>query len=58
MQVKTSHLSEWLSSINQQTTSVGEDGEKRELFMGMQIDAATVESRMEFPQKFKNGTAL
>ena len=26
-----SHLSKWLSSINQQTTSVGEDVEKREL---------------------------
>ena len=25
-----SHLSEWLSSINQQTVSVGEDVEKRE----------------------------
>ena len=37
MQIKTtmgiiSHLSEWLSSINQQTTSVGEDVEKGEHF--------------------------
>ena len=39
-----SHLSEWLSSINQNPTSVGEDVEKRNppvLFMGMLIGAAT-----------------
>ena len=28
------------------------------LLVGMQIDAATVESSMEIPQKIKNGTAL
>ena len=54
----TSHLSKWLSSINQQTSSVGEDvGKKAELqctVYGMQIGAAAVESSMEFPQKLKN----
>ena len=28
----TSHLSQWLSAINQQIANVGEDVEKRELF--------------------------
>ena len=28
------------------------------LLVGMQIGAATVESRMEFPQKVKKGNAL
>ena len=31
MRYVTSHLSEWLSSINQQTTSAGKDVEKEEL---------------------------
>ena len=67
MQIKTtgditSHLSEWLSSINQQTTSAGEDVEKMgnlsALLAGMQTGAATVENSMEFLQKSKNGTAF
>ena len=49
MQIKTtmetiSHLSEWLSSINQQTTSAGKDVKKGNpfvLLVGMQIGAAT-----------------
>ena len=50
-----------LPSINQQTTSAGEDVEKREpgaLLVGMQTGSATVENRMEFPQKTKDGTAF
>ena len=50
----TSHLSEWLLSVNQQTTSAGEDVEKGKpyaLLVGMQTGAATVENIMEFPQK-------
>ena len=57
----TSHISDWLSSINQQTTSAGEDVEKGEpcaLLVGMQTGAATVESSMEIPQKIKNGSAF
>ena len=36
----TSHISEWLSSINQQTTSAGEDAEKREFSstVGVSVD--------------------
>ena len=52
-----SHLSEWPSSMNQQT-SVGEDMEKGNpfaLLVGMQNCSATVESSMEIPQKIKNG---
>ena len=48
------HLSEWLSSINQQ--SAGEDVEKGEPFCtggGMQTGAATVESSTELPHKLK-----
>ena len=48
-------MSEWPSSINQQT-SAGEDVEKGNpfaLLVGMQIGAATVESSMEIPQKLK-----
>ena len=55
-----SHRSEWLSSINQQT-SAGEDVEKGEPFVplvGMQTGAATVESSMEILQKMKNGSAF
>ena len=55
-QVKTSmryhlHLSEWLPSINQQT-SAREDVEKRipsALLVGMQSGVATVENNMEYP---------
>ena len=46
---------------NQQTTSVGEDVEKRDpsaLLVGMQTAAATMENSMEFPQKTENGTAF
>ena len=65
MQIKTqwditSQLSEWLSSIYQQT-SAGEDVEKGNtllLLVGMQTGAATVESSMEIPQKIKNGSAF
>ena len=51
-----SHLSEWLSSINQQTTSAGkgvEKGNPSALLVGMQTGAATVENSMEFPQQIK-----
>ena len=42
------------SVINQQTVNAGKDVEKREiLLMGMQTDAATMESSMQFPQKVK-----
>ena len=59
MQIKpqgdiNSHLSEWPSSANQQTTSAGEDVEKGEpfaLLVGTWIGAATVESSMEIPHK-------
>ena len=51
-------MSEWPSSINQQTASVGEDVEKMEQLGGMQSGAATIENSMEFPQKIKNGSAL
>ena len=57
MQIKTTmrYLSEWPSSINQET-SAGEDVEKGNtlvLLVGMQTGAATVESSMEIPQKLK-----
>ena len=65
MQIKTTiryHLTpaELLSSINQQT-SAGKDVEKGEPFCTVDRNAdiaATVECRMELPQKIKNGTAL
>ena len=53
-----SQLSEWLSSIYQQT-SAGEDVEKGNtllLLVGMQTGAATVESSMELTQKITNGS--
>ena len=34
------------------------EGNPHALLVGMQTDAATVESSMELPQKIKNGTAL
>ena len=57
------HLSqsEWPSSINQPTTSVGRmwtKGNPFALLVGMQTGGATVESRMEIPQKIKNGSAF
>ena len=33
-------------------------GNPSELLVGLQTDAATVESSMEFPQKLQNETAL
>ena len=54
-------MSEWQSSINQQTTSGGKDVEKGNpfaLLMGIQTSAATVESSMEIPQKIKSGSAF
>ena len=57
----SSFLSEWLLSINQQTTSAGKDVQKGEpfaLLVGMQIGVATVESNMEIFQKIKNGSAF
>ena len=66
MQIKTtmsiiSHLSESLSSVNQQATSTGRMWRKRNpfaLLVGMQIGTATVESSMEVPQKIKSGSAF
>ena len=66
MQIKTtmryiSHLSEWLSSINQQTTSTGKDVEKGASFctIGGNADwCSHMESGMEIPQKIKNGSAF
>ena len=54
-------MSEWPSSINQQTTSAGEDVEKGDplkLLVGMQTGAITVESSTEIPQKIKNASAF
>ena len=45
---------EWLSSINKQTKSAGEDVEKGKPFVpsvGLQTDAATVRSNVKIPQK-------
>ena len=56
----TSHLSEWLSSMNQQT-SAGDDVEKGDLFYtaGGNVDwSVTMESSMETSQKIKNGSAF
>ena len=53
----TSHLSQWLSSINQQTVSAGEYVEKGEYFVllvAVQTGTAVVKSSMEIPQKIKN----
>ena len=49
-------MSEWLSTIYQQTSSAGEDVEKGNPFVQlveMQNVAAAVESSMEIPQKTK-----
>ena len=64
MQIKamgdtTSNLSAWLKSKTQETTSVGENVEKKEpsgTVVGMQTCAVTVGNGMEMPQKVKNGT--
>ena len=45
-------MSEWLSSINQQTTSVGEDVEKGNP-LGMKMVAARVENSMDYLKKLK-----
>ena len=50
----TSYLSEWLSSINQQTASVGEDVEKR----GPSCTVCGMEKSMKGSQKVKDETAL
>ena len=55
----TPHLSEWPKSTIQETTSIGEDMEKKEpscTVGGNQTLAATVENSMEIPQKVKNRT--
>ena len=57
MQIKTAvsyHLTpvRWLSAVNQQTTSAGEDMEKgdpRALWVGVQTGAATAESSVQVP---------
>ena len=57
----TPHLSEWPPSINQHTTSAGEDvgnGDPCALSMGMQAGAAAVEDSMEFPQKTNSPVTL
>ena len=59
MQIKTtgditSHLSEWLSSMNQQTTSAGEDVEKGEPYCTVGGNAGWCRhtgKQMEIPQK-------
>ena len=57
----SSHTCQNVSSINQQTTSAGEDVEKVKLFctlVGMQMGTATMESSMELHQTIKNGSAF
>ena len=46
------------STNNKYWQGHGGRGNPFALLVGMQIGAATVESRMEMPQKIKNGTAL
>ena len=66
MQIKTtvrfiSHLSEWLSSISQQTTHAGQDVKKGEPFCtaGGNADwCSHFEKQYGDPQKIKNGTAF
>ena len=55
----TSHLSEWPSSVNQQTSAgrMWRKGNPCALLVGMQAGTTTVESSMEIPQKIKSGTA-
>ena len=55
-----SHLSEWLSSINQQT-STGENvrkGNLSALLVEIQTGAATVESSMELSENIKSGSSF
>ena len=57
----TSHQSEWLKLTRQETTDVSKDVEKGNpftLLVRMQTFAASVENRMEVPQKLKNKTIL
>ena len=52
-----SHLLEWLKSRKQETTSIGEDMEKKEPLCtvgGTVIGTATVENSMEVHRKNKN----
>ena len=63
MQIKTTmrYLSEWLSSINQQITSTGEDVEKGEPFCTIGGNAdwhSHYRKQMETSQKIKNGFAF
>ena len=64
MQIKTTmryHLTPVrMATINKSTILVRKwrKGNPRALLVGMQTGAATVENRMEFPQKIKNETAL
>ena len=53
-------MSEWLLSISQQTSAGQEDeeGNLGAILVGVQTDAATVESSMEVPQIIKNRIAL
>ena len=57
----TSYFSEWLKAT-QETTGVGKDVEKEEctvtLLVRMKTGAATLENRMEVPQKVKKRTTL
>ena len=57
----TLHLSEWLSSTNQQISSAGKDVTKGKPFctIGGNADwCSHCEKQNELPQKIKNGTAL
>ena len=57
----TSYLSEWLSSINQQTASVGEDAEKRKPLctVGRNADwCSHCGMQYEVASKINNETAL
>ena len=59
MQIKTtvryvtSHLSEWLPSVNQQTSPGEEKGNPCALLVGIQIGAATVEELRNYLKKLK-----
>ena len=61
LQDVTLHLSQWLKLKTQETTSVGEDVEKKQLACTVRKNAnctATVENSMEVPQKVKNRTNI
>ena len=56
-----SHLSEWLSSTNHQTKSVGEDVEKMDLLCivgGIVNWHSPYEKQYDMPQKIKNATTI